>query len=247
MSFGPKKLNFSDIFINSLWSFIAWIIWSIIIVIITFFAWNIIDVPWTFKQTEIWANTNSIFPLFLSIITFIWTNVSTFLTYFLLSMTSPEKYKRNIIILRQIAFFSILIYAFITPIYIYTWLQNYENIIFVFLVHILILAFWTSIILELLNNYRYILTWFYWSFVSLFFSGMIAILFFSSFSEWYAKLIILVLLLPIINFSSTFFKQIFEFLYFYYNKYTNLDQLWDIFYQIENEEKETLREEENSI
>ena len=249
MTFWPKKLNFQEIFINSLWSFISWIVGSIVIVVIVFFSWSIIDVPGTFEQTKIWTKTSPIFPLFLSIITLIWTSISVFLTYFLINMTSPEKYKKNIIILGQIAFFLILTYVFITPVYIYTWLQNYENIMIVFIVNILILSFWVSIILELLNNYRYVLIWVYWSFIWLFFSIVVSILIFSSFSWGYAKLISLVLLLPIINFSTTFFKQIFEFSYFYYNKYTNLDQLWDIFYQIENEEKEKLMEEEqkNSI
>ena len=182
MSFGPKKLNFKDILINSLGSLIAWIIWSIVIVVITFFIWNIIDIPWTFEQAKAWTKTSSIFPLFLSIITLIWTSISTFLTYYLLNMTSPEKYKRNVIILGQIAFFSILIYFFITPVYIYTGLQSYENIMLVFLAHILILAFWTSIILELLNNYRYVLMGVYWSFVWLFFSMIMTIFIFSSFS-----------------------------------------------------------------
>ena len=249
MSFGPKKLCFQDILINSLWSLIAWIIWSIIMIVITFFAWNIIDIPWTFEQTKVWTKTSSIFPLFLSIITLIWTTVSTILIYFLLAMTSPERYKKNAIILWQIVFFAVFVYVFITPVYIYTWVQSYDNIMLVFLAHIIILAFWISIIIELLNNYRYILTWIYGSFMGLFLSVVITIIFFSSFSQWYAKLISLVLLLPIINFSLTFFKQIFELAYFYYNKYTNLDQLWDIFYQIENEEKSELKEEEerNSI
>ena len=41
----------------------------------------------------------------------------------------------------------------------------------------------------------------------------------------------------------------FDLLYFHYNRFTNQDQIWDIFYQIELEEKEALREEEekNSI
>ena len=49
----------------------------------------------------------------------------------------------------------------------------------------------------------------------------------------------------IINFSVTFFKQLFELAYYHYYKYTNLDQLGDIFYQIEMEEKQLLRDEED--
>jgi uncharacterized protein YacL len=119
----------------------------------------------------------------------------------------------------------------------------------IFLFHTIIVTFATSIILEILNNYRYILIGIYGSFIGLFISIIVTMIIFSSFTSWFAKLISLVMLLPIINFTTTFFKQIFEFGYFYYNKYTNQDQLWDIFYQIEMEEKELLREEEekNSI
>ena len=120
---------------------------------------------------------------------------------------------------------------------------------YIFLVHTLIVIFWTSIILELLNNYRHILIWVYGSFVWLFISMIITVMIFTSFTSWSAKLISLVVLLPVINFTVTFFKQLFELSYFYYYKFTNQDQLWDIFYQIEMEENELLREEEekNSI
>jgi hypothetical protein len=62
-------------------------------------------------------------------------------------------------------------------------------------------------------------------------------------------MIALLLLLPLINFLTTFIKQLFEKVYYHYTIYTNKDGLWDIFYQIEMEEKELLRaeEEKNSI
>jgi hypothetical protein len=154
-----------------------------------------------------------------------------------------------VIVLWQIAFLSLLTYIFITPMYIFAWLRDYDYIMIVFLLHIIIVSFWTSIILEIINNYRYILTWLYWSFVWLFISIIITYVVYTSFTSWSAKLISLMLLLPIINFSITFFKQLFEMVYFRYHIYTNNDQLWDIFYRIEQEEKQLQKEEEekNSI
>ena len=249
MAFWPQKLNLPDILINSLWSLIAWIVWSVVILIITFILWGSVNIPWTFQAAQIWLETSSIFPLILSIITLIWTTLTIYLTYKLLNMTSEKKYKKNVVVSWQIAFFAFITYFFVTPVYIYSGLIDYQYIMYVFLAHTLIVTFWTSIILELLNNYRYVLIWVYWSFVWLFISMIITVLIFTSFSSGSAKLISLVLLLPIINFTITFFKQLFELAYFYYYKYTNQDQLWDIFYQIEMEEKELLREEEekNSI
>lgn len=245
MSFWPKKINFQDILINSLWSLIAWIVWSVIILLITFLLWDSVNIPGTFASAQIWLETSSIFPLILSIITLIWTTTTLFLTYKLLNMTSSEKYKKNVVISWQIAFFAFLTYIFITPVYIYVWLLDYEYIMYIFLVHTLLVTFWTSIIIELLNNYRHILIWLYWSFVWLFLSMAITVLIFTSLDTGIARLVSLVLLLPIINFSVTFFKQVFELAYYHYYKYTNLDQLWDIFYQIEMEEKELLRDEED--
>jgi len=245
MSFWPKKINFQDILINSLWSLIAWIVWSVIMLLITFLLWNSVNIPGTFATAQFWLETSSIFPLILSIITLIWTTTTLFLTYKLLNMTSSEKYKKNVVISGQIAFFAFFTYIFITPVYIYVWLLDYGYIMYIFLVHTLLVTFWASIIIELLNNYRHILIWLYWSFVWLFLSMAITVLIFTSLDTGIARLVSLVLLLPIINFSVTFFKQIFELGYYHYYKYTNLDQLWDIFYQIEMEEKELLRDEED--
>jgi hypothetical protein len=167
-----------------------------------------------------------------------------YLTYKMLNLTSETRYKKNIIISWQIALFAFITFLFITPVYIYAWVIKYDYIMYIFLVHTLIVTFWTSIILEVLNNYRHVLIWIYWSFVWLFISIMISVFIFSSFSTWAAKLISLVLLLPLINFCTTFFKQTFELVYYHYFKYTNLDPLWDIFYLIEAEEKELLKEEE---
>ena len=239
-----KKLTFQNVLINSLWSLIAWIIWSIIILVITFFLSNIIPIVATFEEARAWLKTSWIFPLILSIITLIWTTITILLTYKIANLTAPERYRKNIIIFGQISFFAFITYFFITPVYILTWMQNYDNLMLIFLFHTIIVIFWTSIILEILNNYRYILICIYWSFIGLFISIIMTIYIFSSFTTWFAKLISLVILLPVINFSTTFFKQVFQLTYQYYNKYSNQDQLWDIFYQIEMEEKKLEKEEE---
>lgn len=242
--FWPQKISLRDILVNSLGSLTAGIIGSIIILFLVFITSWIIDIPAWFNSMKVWAKTTPIFPILLSVIALIGTFWTMFLTYFILSMTNPEKYKKSLVIYGQIAFFTVLVYLFVTPVYIYEWLKNYEFIIYIFLFHVLILSFWISLLTELLNNYRYVLTWVYWSFIWLFISTIVALSIFSFFPSWYAKLVSLVVLLPIINFLMTFFKQLFELVYFYYYKYTALDSIWDIFYSIEQEEKEKLREEE---
>lgn len=243
MSFWPNKVIFKEILMDSLWAFIAWFLWSMLIILLTFLSSKLTKMPINITEVaDNWVKISAMFPILLSLITFIWTSVSMFITYYMLNLTNPERYKRNRTILWQISFFWIFMYICITPIYFYVWMTSYSDIINVFLVHTIILIFWTSIILEILNNYRYVLLWIYWSFIWLFFSSLFTIIISFSFSNWwYARLLLLISLLPIVNFTTTFFKQAFELLYYNYNKYTNMDPLWDIFYQIEIEEKEKAR------
>ncbi len=251
MSFWPKKITFQDALVSSLWALIAWILWSLLIIVITFFSSWALQIQSKFDAVFQWIgwDTSAIFPLALSLITFIWTSLVIFLTYLILSMISAERYKRSLVIFWQISLFGLISYAFFTPIYIYLGIKSYENILYVFIAHTLIVSFGTSIILEIMNNYRNILIWIYGSFIWLFVASFLSIVIFSTTPEWTAKLFSLVVLLPLINFSVTFFKQLFELIYYRYNLATNTDPLWDIFYQIEMEEKEELRleEEKNMI
>lgn len=244
MSFGPNKIAIQDIALNSLWAMIAGFIGSILILIIVFATSSIISIPWTFEQAQLWASTNSMFPFILSFITFIATMVTLVISAIFLHMTSPERYKKNLVTYGQLAFFGVLTYICITPVYIYMWLSSYENIMIVFIVHSMTLAFGSSIILEILNNYRYILIGFYGSFVGLFFTTILTIILFSSMESGYVKLLSMLIMLPLINTTLIFFKWIFELVYFHYFRLTNLDGLGDIFYQIEQEENEKLKEEE---
>lgn len=244
MSFWPKKIEIQDIAMNALGWLIAWLIASIIILIIVFGSSSFMSVPGTFEQARLWLGTNGMFPFILSFITFIATTCMILLTYKILQMIHPERYKRSTITYGQISFFWILTYIFFTPIYIFSGIQSYDNIMLVFILHSIILTFGTSIIIEVLSNYRYILTGIYGSFVGIFITGILTMTLFSSFSSGYAKLLSLLVILPLVNTCMILWKQLFEFAYYYYNQYTNLDQLGDIFYQIELEEKELLKEEE---
>lgn len=245
MSFWPRSIDMQEIFLNSIWAFIAWVIGCFIILWITFLSSWIINITGTFSSVSAWLwEAWTIFPLILSLITFIWTSFTVFLTYMLLSMTAPHRYKRSMIIFGQISFFGIMTYIFLTPLYIYLWIIDVRNIMYIFIGHTLLISFWTSLILEIMNNYRHILIGVYWSFVWVMLAAIMSLLIFSTVTNWTAKLLTLIVLLPIINFCVTFFKQLFEFFYYKYHIFTNLDPLWDIFYQIEMEEKEELRLEE---
>lgn len=241
--FWPREVKFSDIWVTTAWSFISWVIWSVILLFLVSIISVFIDIPWNFnnKMLASWW-WNAIFSFILSFITFIASVVVSIITYNFFSLTDPNKYKKTIIHFWQISFFSIILYIFFSPIYIYAWIQDYDNIMTVFIVHSLLLSFWVTIILEVMNNYRYILLWIYASLIWLILSWIINFYIFSLFWWWYAKLISLLLILPLINWLTTFFKWVFEFLYYKYFIFTWLDQLWDIFKQIEQEELDELKE-----
>lgn len=242
--FAPRQQPIVNILINSLWSFIAWVIGSIIIIILTFIMSNYFNVVWMFWTNSMWIKISPLFPFIFSIITLLWTTVSSFVTYKILNMTDSEKYKKNSILFWQIAFLQVVSYILMIPLYIYSGSNNFEMIMYVYAFHILLIVFWTSLILELFNNYRYILLWFYWSIIWLFFCILFCIFIFSTFSGGYSKIIVLITLLPFSNFIILFIRQLFELVYSLYYKYTAMDPLWDIFYQIEMEEERALREEE---
>jgi hypothetical protein len=179
----------------------------------------------------------------ISIISFIGVSITTFLTYLFLSSTNPEKYKKASIHAGQISFFIVLSYIFITPVYFLAGIIEPNAIMWVFIGHIAIMSFWSSLILEVLNNYRYVLIGLYWALIWSFISVIASVWIFASFSDGTAKLIVLITLLPFINALMIFTKDISSAIYYAYFKATWYDQLWDIFYQIEMEEKEKLREE----
>ncbi len=240
--FWPRKVDFIDILITSAWWFISGVIWSVVLLFSMIVMSGIIDIPLAWEQILWFKWNNPVFPFVLWIIIFIvWAFIMS-LNYYFLSLTDSMKYKRTLIHFWQISLFWIIIYLSFAPLYIYTWNIRYDYLMYVFIIHILILSFWTNLLLELLNNFRYILIWFYWSFIWLLSSWMIVFFVFSLFSTWYAKLITLLFIVPLITWLILFFKWIFELLYYSYFRFSWNDWLWDIFKKIEEEEEEALKQ-----
>lgn len=244
MSLGPQKISLPEIWVNAIWALISWVAWWIIILIIMFVLWDIINLEWNMTNRWIGQSWSPLFPILLSIVTLIWTSLSVFMTTKILSATSAWRYKNNFVTYAQLGFFIVFLYILITPVYIWTGLLDYNNIMIVFLIHVLLLKFGMSIILETMNNYRYAMIGLYGSFFGLIVSAMLTALIFSSFSDWVAKLIMLIVLMPIINFTLMTCKQLFAMAYYSYYNYSGMDPLWDVFRRIEEEEEEQLKEEE---
>lgn len=244
MSLIERKESFKEILISSLWVLVAGLIWSIIILIFSFIIWSQSNVFDNIANSKFWAKWETLYSIIFAVLALFWTTITSLFSYKFLWALNPEKYKTNFVIFSQVAFFQILIFIFISPIYLYFGWSNFENNIIIFIFHIFVVTFWTNIILEVLNNYRYVIIWIYWSFIWLFISLLVVISVFKNFSSWNAKLFSLLFLLPIISFSIIFIKKLFEFVYFHFYRITWSDPIWDIFYKIKKEDEENEKEEE---
>ena len=240
-SFWPRNIRFSEIGLNTLGQLIAGFIGSIIILIIVFMTARFLEF-WAIIEGSQRTSENSLFPIILSLITFVGTTASFLLGTKLFQLTDPEKYRPNSIIYSQLVFYGIFVYIFLTPVYLITGWVSYDMLMIVSIIHALVLSLWTSLIQEILSNYRYLLLWVYASFVGTFFATTFVILFFSLFEGGQARLMSLLLILPIIYTSVAFFKGLSELLYARYYNFTSLDPLWDIHLQLEKEAQEELKE-----
>lgn len=96
-------------------------------------------------------------------------------------------------------------------------------------------------ILDILNNYRYVLVSVYSSLFSMVISlGLFGVLF-SIFSTWIAKMIILILVFPVYNALLIWFKDLLQLGYYSYYQASGVDPIWDIFNRIAQDEEEEYR------
>ncbi len=235
--FWPREITFKDILLNSAGVFISWTIWSFLMFFLVVLFSQIINLQAPFKEN--WLNEISpIFPFVFSFIVFFSLIIVSNLSYLFLCLYDPLKYKKTIVHFGQTALLNVIIYIFILPLYVFAWRDNPQFLINIFIWHSIVNLFWIWILIEILNNYRYVLVWFFSGFVSLFLTTFVVYIIFSSFWDAYAKFLSLLFLLPLINILTFFFKNLFEFVYYKYYLLTWYDQLWDIFRQIEIEEEE---------
>lgn len=241
-NYWPKKITIVDVLINSVWTFISWMIWSIAIVILVFAISNImsLDSVDLTQNSNLW-NNNPLLPFTLSFITYLVSIITSMINYNFLNLTDWNKYKKSSLHFYNVLLFTTIVYIIFVWVYMFFWLQSYDNLIYVFILHIIVINFWEIILLEILNNYKYILLGFYWSIVWVVITWFSTYLIFNLFNDWYAKLISLLIIMPLVSFSIVFFKWIFELLYYKYFKLTWNDNLWDIFKQIKDEETQNYK------
>ncbi len=233
----PKEISLTKCFINTIWIFISGFLGSVIVFAFLFLLSRSFGYSFQDWNSNNWFEEAHLYPFLLSLIVFFSTAITMLFTYFLLTTTTSGSYKRNMISFIQIVIFSILIYIFMIPIYLYMWNNYFENLFMIFLLHVIIVFLLFNIILELLNSYHHILLWVYSSFLWIILTIILILnLWFFDFSKW--KVYLLIFLIPMINGVIYVFKQLTEFGYYTYFKFTWNDPIGNIFYQIEKEESE---------
>lgn len=184
--------------------------------------------------------TDGAFPYVLSLIGLFATVLTAIVTLWLNGYLFPRKYKHSTVVYGQIAIFSILFYICITPLYIYVGGKQSNWLMFVFTIHVLIAAFGTSLIGEVLSNYRYVLLSIYGSFIGFFVTVILSVVFFFTNSASSATLYALMGSIIMVNFFVSGIRFCVEYAYYQYYHSTGNDQLGDIFSQIEAEEQAEL-------
>lgn len=241
--FWPRETTLWDIWLHSVGWWVAGVVGSVFLLIVVFGFSGLFPIQHNFNSViGMWQNTSALFPLFLSFMSFLAGLIVLLLQYKFSTMIDIERYKSTVLHYGNICFLSLILYIFIAPIYIWSGMIDYNNILTVFLIHMILLSFGSHLLTEILNNYRYVLVWFYASFASMLLSGIIVFSIFFYFETGFAKLLSLLFILPLTTFLSQLFTGFFQYVYYKYYKFTWNDQMWDIFYQIEQEEKEKLNQ-----
>lgn len=232
---GPPKIDIVAVWLTAAWSIIAGFVGSIIVIIsIFFFLQN--------AQKFLW-----VYPYIYSITVFFATLFTAWLNIFLNKTINPDKYKRWSLTFVQVFLFSIFMFVFMLPVYVYATNIKQETLVYIFSLHVVLSILASSIFSELLSNYRYVLLWIYGSFIGSLVSILLTIIVFFTFQESSKNLYILILLLIIINTAINSLRALFEYIYYIYYSKTWMDQLGDIFYQIEQEEKEMVKKAKSEL
>ncbi|MDD2516007.1 MAG: hypothetical protein PHF26_02210 [Candidatus Gracilibacteria bacterium] len=233
---GPYKVDAVYIGLTSLGSIISGFIGGIVIFIAIFFL---------LQKT---GGVSGVYPFLFSLVGLFSISMVAYLNLFLNKLIHPEKYQRGSVAFTQMTIFLIMFYIFITPLYMFVGGETASSLIYVFIIHVTISIFGTSLIGEILSSYRYILIGIYGSFIGLFFAIFMATAILIKGGESYSNsLYSLIGAIIIINFFIATFRSIFEFIYYKIYQLTGTDMLGDIFYQIELEEKEEVKKAQENL
>jgi len=232
---GPPKIDIIQVWLSALGSIVSGFIGSIII---------IFSIYLFLKSAQSFIG---VYPyIYISTVTMAML-ITSAINIFMNKIINPEKYKRWSIIFTQVFLLNIFLYIVLIFAYVFVANKNIDYLIYIFSAHVIIAMLGASLLTEILSSYRYVLLGIYWSIIWSLFSILLTAIVFLSLGESNKNLYVLIWLLITINFATISIKSLFEYLYYIYYSKTGMDQLWDIYYQIELEEKEHLKKAQQEL
>ena len=138
---GPPKTDIASVGLSILASLVSGFLGGLFILVCTFLFLGAAKLQ-----------AGGIFPYVLSLVGLIAILISRYLILFLSRAIFPNKYRGDgMTIFAQTFAFSIILYIFITPLYVYIGHANADRIALVFALHILLNGFGVSLISEILS------------------------------------------------------------------------------------------------
>lgn len=230
----PRKTDFTYIGLITIGSGIAGFIGGVVTLLFIFlFARSV-------------SSAEGIYAYLFSLGWFFTSSITVFMTLWMNGVIAPDKYRQGSITFAQVAIYNVILYICVLPLYIYLWATT-TQVTYVFVAHILLSILGSSIISEILANYRYVLLGLYGSFTGFLVTSFIVVLFYINTTESQTALFGLIGVVMVGNVVTHAIRAFLEYVYYQIYKATWTDQLWDIFYQIEQEEKDAVEKARKNL
>lgn len=149
---GPSKISFSTFLLKVLAGGAGGSIGALVLLVIFLLTSSLLT-PLTSGKLE--DSISPIFVFLLLILIFLSSTISNLISVFLLSLTENEKYKRKKTAIYQVFIFSVLIFVLMAPVYFVASAANPAVVPLTIALHIIISAQVSSLVLEMVSNYRY--------------------------------------------------------------------------------------------
>jgi len=212
VEYGPRRMTFFTLILKTFAGLIGGTIGSMVFLLILLVASSVLQ-P-LLSPAE--ATANEISPLFIIILmamVFITSVISSIITPLFLSYTERERYTRVATSLYQIFMINIVIFVFISPVYFTTSLDRLEFSAYAAGIQIILSALSASLILEIMNDFRYALLGVYTTILGVLVSTAVNLMIYKLFGS---ATVLLFAALPITWACIGFFQGALSMTYYWY-------------------------------
>lgn len=232
---GPPRIDFVGIFLMALVSLLVGGVISLGVLVASFFSMGQFSIE------------SGVSPMILAMSTFFSLVVGAMMYLSIAKIIFPAIYTRTPSLMKHSMLYMIVLYLVLMPMYLFAANVQSSSVLVTYLVHILLAIFGIEIILSLISQYRYALLSFYANIASIALSGGFVFLIFSSSKNSSTNLFILMGLSILTFFASTVLIFLVKFFYYKFYTLTGNDPLGSVFFSIEEEEKNAVKDAQNTL